>query len=325
MIKRLLLAATLATSMPSVAAIQPDAKVPILLYHTRHVEEPCGYGHNDLYALEQDLETLHAEGFTVVPVYWLVEWQLGLRRGDTLPDKPVGITLDDGWDGDFLDRTSNAPECGPHKSAYTILEEFKEKYSDELPELSPHISTFVIASREVRRLLEDGHFGDNWWAMAHHSPLMEVYNHGSDHDHTVIQEPLWEPLFEEWLPASGHGTGGEFVGKLDPRRVDNLASSRIHISYAAEYIASKIGVWPDLFAHPMGLVSNYTKNVYFPGYFNEHGTVAAFCTELAGRGARAENYMQRGQNRWCLPRITHNYSWRTPEEFLLILDGAGYD
>lgn len=312
-------------SMPVEYGLADDAKVPILLYHSRHVEEPCTYGHNDLLALAEDLETLHAEGYTVMPLYWLTEWAMGWRSGATLPKKVVGISLDDGYDSDFLDRAINIPEGCPTKSAYTIIKEFREKYEDELPDLSPHMSVFVIASREVRRLLEDGQFGDNWWAMAHHSPYMEVYNHGSDHDHTIIQEPLWEPLFEEWLPASGHGISakGEFVGKLDPVRVDNLISSRIHIAYAAEYIASRIGVWPDLFAHPMGRVSNYTRDVYLPYYFHEHGTVAAYCTEKVARGPRPENYLQRGQNRYCLPRLTHNYSWRTPEEFLAILQGSG--
>lgn len=312
----------LLVSNPASATIQPDARVPILLYHSRHVDEPCTYGHNDLLALERDLEVLHQEGFTVVPVYWLVEWALGWRRGDTLPSKPVGLTLDDGYDSDFLERTPNDHVCAPLKSAYTILREFQARYADELPELSPHASLFVIASREVRKLLEEDHFQHNWWAAAHHSPLMEVYNHGADHDHPVLEEQVWEPLMEAYLPASGHADG-DWSGKLRPDRIDTLESNRVHISYAAEYIASRIGVWPDLFAHPMGLVSTYTRDVYFPYYFHEHGTTAAFCTEVAGRGPHPRNYLTRGSDRWCLPRLTHGYSWRTQEEFISILRGVG--
>ncbi len=322
LVMAVLIAATmLITCRPVSATIQPDAKVPILLYHSRHVDEPCTYGHNDLLALEQDLEVLHQEGFTVVPVYWLVEWQLGWRRGDTLPDKPVGLTLDDGYDSDFLERTPNDHPCAPLKSAYTILKEFHERYADELPEHSPHAALFVIASREVRLLLEENHFQDNWWAAAHHSGLLEVYNHGADHDHPVLEEQVWEPLLEAHLPAAGHADG-DWSGKLRPDRIDTLEANSIHIAYAAEYIASRIGVWPDLFAHPMGRVSNYTRQVYFPNYFREHGTVAAFCTEVAGRGPQPANYLTRGADRWCLPRLTHGYSWRTPEEFLTILRGS---
>lgn len=308
---------------PAHASLAPDAKVPILLYHSRTVADPCGYGSNDLDALEQDLETLHSEGFTVVPVYWLVQWALGWRDGSTLPDKAVGITIDDGFDLDFIDRVPSAHPCAPLKSAHTILREFRERYKDELPDLSPHVSLFVIASREVRNLLDpiDQHFGDNWWAAAHADPLMEVYSHGSDHDHTVVTEKLWEPLMEVWLPAAGHADG-DWSGKLRPDRINNLGASRIHISAAAEYIADRIGAWPDLFAHPMGRVSEYTRTVYFPLYFHEHGTVAAFCTEVAGRGPNPRNYLTRGADRWCLPRLTHGYSWRTPEEFLEILRGA---
>lgn len=306
---------------PATASLPPDAKVPILLYHSRHVEEPCTYGHNDLLAMEEDLETLHAEGFTVVPVYWLVEWAMGWRRGDTLPAKAVGLTLDDGYDSDFLERTPNDHPCAPLKSAYTILQEFQERYADELPDHSPHLSTFVIASKEVRKLLEEDHFQSNWWAAAHHSPLMEVYSHGSDHDHPVIEEKLWDEGLQAWLPASGHADG-DWSGKLRPNRNSNLESNRIHIADAAQYIAEKIGAWPDLLAYPMGKVSNYTKNEYLPNYFHEHGTVAAFCTEIAGRGPSPRNYMSRSSDRWCLPRLTHGYSWRTPEEFLTILRGA---
>lgn len=321
-ISALIMAAILGT-FRTAEALPNDARVPILLYHTRTISEPCEYGSDDLVALEQDLETLHSEGFTVMPVYWLVQWSLGWRDGSTLPDKVVGITIDDGYDADYLDRTPAPGGCLPRKSARTILHEFRERYADELPDLSPHASLFVIASREVRNLLDpiDQHFGDNWWAAAHHSPLMEVYNHGADHDHTVLTEQIWEPLLDAHLPAAGNADG-DWSGKLRPDRINNLESNRVHISYAAEYIASRIGVWPDLFAHPMGRVSDYTRTVYFPHYFHEHGTVAAFCTEVAGRGPHPRNYLTRGADRWCLPRLTHGYSWRTPEEFLTILRGA---
>lgn len=309
-------------SMPVEYGLADDAKVPILLYHSRHVEEPCTYGHNNLLALEEDLEVLHQEGYSVMPLYWLVEWQRGWRSGTTLPKKVVAISLDDGYDSDFLDRTPNAHECAPLKSAYTILREFHEKYKDELPDLSPHASTFVIASRAVRSLLEENHLQSNWWAAAHHSPLMEVYNHGTSHDHPVIQEKLWDDEMEVWLPESGHDDG-IWEGKLMPERIVSLDSNRIYIRDSAQYIADKIGAWPDLFAYPMGKVSHYTKNVYLPHYFHEHGTVAAFCTERAGRGPHPLNYMTRSSDHWCLPRLTHGYSWRTPEEFLGILQGSG--
>lgn len=312
----------MAVSFPAFS-LSDDARVPILLYHSRHVEEPCTYEHNNTLAMAEDLEVLHAEGFTVVPAYWLVEWALGWRSGATLPDKPVGITLDDGFDLDFIDRAPNDHPCAPLKSAYTVLREFQDRYADELPDLSPHASLFVIASREVRTLLEDSHFNDNWWAAAHHSDLLEVYNHGADHDHTVLEEQIWEPLLEAHLPAAGHADG-DWSGKLRPDRISTLKANSVHIAYAAEYIASRIGVWPDLFAHPMGRVSEYTRRVYLPRFFIEHGTTAAFCTEVAGRGAHPRNYLQRGQDRWCLPRLTYGYSWRTPDEFLNILAGSKY-
>jgi len=51
---------------PASAGRQPDARVPILLYHSRHVDEPCTYGHNDLLARQQAIN-LHYS----TPVYWI--------------------------------------------------------------------------------------------------------------------------------------------------------------------------------------------------------------------------------------------------------------
>lgn len=327
-LKALFFTAILSVSamLPKAEALSDNSRVPILLYHSRTINAPCDYGNNDVLSLEQDLEVLHQNGFTVVPVYWLVQWMLGWRDGSTLPDKVVGITVDDGYDADFIDRTPVPADCPPQKSVNTVLKEFYERYKDELPEQSPHASLFVIASREVRNLLdpENQHFGDNWWAAAHHSQFLEVYNHSSDHDHTVIEDKIYDHLLGAWLPASAHWDG-EWKGKLRPDRTNNLESTRIHITDAAAYISKRIGVWPDLFAHPMGRYSFYAYNNYFPLYKFEHGTVAAFCTDVYGRGPWPDNYMTKKSDRWCIPRLTHGYSWRTPEEFLDILKGASYN
>ena len=278
-------------------------RVPILLYHPQFV--------GNMEALERDLETLHSNGFTVVPVYWLVEWALGRRSNVSLPAKPVGITFDDGDDGNWLKWTapaseasntrSSAPTSDLHKSGASVLREFKKNHP-ELPAYSPHVAIFIIASPKARETIST-RMSDNWWADAQNSGFAEIYNHGMDHDHTTIREQVWDEEVGAYIPVSGY-SDGNWTGTLAPRRITSYQSCKHHVESSAEYIMRKIGVWPDLFAHPMGQMSAELRN-YFQTFPAEHRTVAAFCIETIGPGAIASNYLTRQSDRWCLPRMSY--------------------
>ncbi|MCS6926338.1 MAG: hypothetical protein NZ578_10615, partial [Candidatus Binatia bacterium] len=76
-------------------------KIPVLTYHSQNI---CGntYGTNDHVALYQDLRTIHAHGYQVIPLQWVVDWLLGHRS--TLPSsRVIAITFDDGTDFDYYD------------------------------------------------------------------------------------------------------------------------------------------------------------------------------------------------------------------------------
>lgn len=294
-----------------------DAKVPVLLYHSWAIDAPCDYTNSNQAALAADLETLHQRGFTVVPVYWLVMWSDGLIDGSELPDKVVGLTFDDGHDSDWLDNTLPDHECAPIPSFRTIMEDFKKKYAEELPWYSPHAATFVIASKEARDRIHPHHMNDNWWSSAQSSDIMEIYNHSADHDHTNVIEPTYDDALGATLPAAGH-SDGEWYGQLRPDRIDNYEGSNIHVALANQFIFSKTLVGPDLFAHPLGMVSDYTLYEYFPNYRAEHLTYGAFCT-APSRGAADENYLTRNSNRYCMPRLTFGYNWTTPDGFMAVL------
>ena len=186
-------------------AVTNQSKVPVFNYHPRFLTPPCDYTGSDLRMLETDLQTLHDEGFRVVPLYWITQWLRGEKDGSELPPWIVGITLDDAFEADWRDDVFagvNPPHpcpAGYGKSAYSILRAYWDKYKDILPPGSPHASSFVIASPAARTAIDDFNvppqFGgpgnqshrDYWWAAAQNSGFMEVYNHSADHDDDTIQ------------------------------------------------------------------------------------------------------------------------------------------
>lgn len=294
---KIIAAVLVVTSVFAFSNVEPNAeKVPVFLYHAR----PAG----DVEALEQHIEFLHQEGFKLVPVYHIVMWRLGMRN---LPKGSYGITLDDGWDLNYID-------IPPKKSVHRVLEEFHDKY----PQESPHVSLFVIASRAARSLINPNYSNDNWWGAAQNSPYMEVYNHGTDHDHKTIQECIYDPLLDVDVPVAAYADG-VCQGAMNPGRINNYASNTAHITAAAKYIASRIGVWPDLFAHPMGYASDYTINEYLPNFWHEHMTTAAFCIDKA---TWEQTYVKKTSPIYCLPRFTYGHSFNDVAQAITILQGT---
>src|SRR5262249_7040009 len=96
-----------------------ELRIPVLTYHSYR----CGerYEESDHVALHDDLRTIHARGYTIVPLRWIAQWVVGARR---LPTglRPVGICFDDGTALDYRDVLH--PLFGPQKSFATILREF---------------------------------------------------------------------------------------------------------------------------------------------------------------------------------------------------------
>lgn len=304
---KLVLLAVLSGLAPTLSsALSNSGKVPILLYHSHDISG-CTYATNAIIALQQDLQTLHNAGFTVVPAYWIAEWVTGARDGSTLPAKVVGITIDDGDDLNWTDQ--NRPDCGYTPSVATVLNNFK--LANSLPWYSPHASLFVIASQVARGNI--GGLSDSWWASAQTSGIMEVYNHGTDHDHSSITSQQWDPFMSVYVPVAGYGDT-QWWGQDNYNRIDSYQEADYSIRKAAAYISGKIGLWPDLFAYPYGHASSYLVNTYFPTYASQHGTYAAFCL--------TDQYATRSSNRYCIPRFTYLSGWSSSAGFSSILSGA---
>ena len=305
-----LVAVTLGALATDVVALSNSAKVPILTYHP-HTVEGCTYETNDLIALATDLNTLHDQGFTVVPAYWIAEWVRRDRDGSTLPEKVVGLTFDDGADITWVDEVN----CGASTSAKTVLANFKAAHPS-LPWYSPHAAIFVIASQLAR-----GHIGSaagttlssSWWYAAQNSGFTEVYNHSTDHDHVSITSQEYDPFLLRYIPATGYADN-KWYGENDFTRVTNYQSADAEVKQAAAFIAGMIGVWPDLFAYPFGPTDPYLQNTYFPNYWSEHQTYAAFCGD--------NNYATRDSPVYCIPRFVFRSGWSSSAAFQNILAGA---
>ena len=288
-------------------ALRHDSAVPVLLYHSRNVGPDCSDLDTDVYALRRDLEVIRQAGFEVVPLSDIVDWYLG-KLGSALPEHVVGISVDDGFDRDWLDNIphKNTPgyPCSGLPSVRSIAE------ANQAP-----ITFFVIGARQARQAITEDWMNDNWWATADAHPLFAVENHGIDHDHSLIRRQTLDKQIHVYLPAGGFADGNWF-GLERPERIDTWWANTVHIQRSAVYIQSKTGRRPRLFAHPFGRLSGYTESVYLPQEWWIHRTDAAFCIE------GGTHYVTKSSPQYCLPRFTYGHSWRTASELADILEGS---
>jgi peptidoglycan/xylan/chitin deacetylase (PgdA/CDA1 family) len=159
-------------------------KVPVLTYHSAQVSGD-DYATNDHVALHDDLRTLHAEGFRIVPLSWVVDWVVGERPSADL-SRAVALSFDDGCSLDFVDLVH--PAWGLQRSFFGILQDFLDEFG---PAAQPHLqaTSFVIASPDTRRdlgercLVNPQWIADSWWKAASDSGLIAIENHSWDHNH----------------------------------------------------------------------------------------------------------------------------------------------
>jgi hypothetical protein len=98
--------------------------------------------------------------------------------------------------------------------------------------------------------------------------------------------------------------------------IDTLDECRCEVEQAARYIAQKVHpTLPDLCAYPYGPSSDFIKRQYFPGFMEQHRTLAAF-------GANG-GFLTKDSFRWNLPRLVFGalppVGWRTVAELREVL------
>lgn len=271
-------------------------KAAILTYHSQNISGN-DTSNNDHKALSADLQALHAAGYRFVSVRSLLDslFNDDLPDPDQRTDKPVVcLTFDDGCDFDV--RSLEFADFGVQPGFLSIMEDFIQQHGEDAqPDL--HATSFVIASPDARQIIDQGslfgqgHMSDDWWRAATNHPLLDIGNHGWDHNHPDL--------------ADEHYARGGF------RVVETLEHCRQQVIQAGKYIQGITGHWPQLFAYPFGESSDYIRDEFFPKYGAEHHSLAALGTRAGLVSAHS--------NRWDLPRFVCGRDWSTPAELLATL------
>lgn len=261
----------------------------ILTYHSQNIGGPEAHV-NDHVALRDDLLQLTENGYQIVSLSRMLD----LLESGELADKReplLALTFDDGCDFDVRD--IDYPGAGLQRSFLGIMQDFQARFGGKAqPGL--HATTFVIASQEARAVIDatslfgKGWMSDSWWADAAASDLLDIGNHGWDHNHVDI-----EP---------GDKSRGGFT------RIDTDIDCRLQVEQAAAAIKATAGVWPNVFAYPFGESSTYIRERYFPGRQEQHGCRAALGTD--------PGYISLDSDRWNLPRYVCGRDWRSSGQLI---------
>lgn len=277
----------------------PQTRIPVLTWHGYNVFGNT-YESNDLIAFADDLQTIDDAGFAVVPLVDVARWV----RGDLI-DLPrcgrpvVALSCDDGTDYDWHNLAH--PEFGPQQSFAHSMREFQAERVGAQPTLS--MTSFVIASPSARAQIDvgamnaQGALNDHWWHAANDSALLTIESHGWDHNHATVA-----PVVQRNQHA------GNFFA------IDTFAECDIHVRASSQFIESKSGRRPELFAYPWTQASDYLRREYMPQYAQTHGVIAAF-------GGQSD-YLTSDSDPWYLPRFVFGPDWKSAEGLRKILRGA---
>lgn len=269
----------------------PPFRIPVLTYHSMNIGGHS-YESNDLVAFAADLNLISDKGIRVCP---LIDVVRALLTDDLAKlGRCVAITFDDGSNFDFLDLPH--PTWGIQPSMFTIIRDMAR--AGRQPTLEA--TSFVVVSPRAREELDRGcmigrqWWTDEWWSSAEASGRLRIENHSWDHNHECVSAAV---------SAAPRGT-------FDLRTHDDAQSE---IAVANNYLCSRRGRrGPTLFAYPYGRANEFLAEEYFPRGEEVHGVKAAFTT--------AGGPVERGVDRWRIPRFVFGWHWKSIREFEEILD-----
>jgi hypothetical protein len=285
--------------MQASSLTRPQARIPVLTWHGYNVFGNT-YETNDLIAFAEDLQTIHDAGFAVVPLLEAARWVRGERTDFLHCGRPVvALSCDDGTDYDWNDMLH--PEFGSQKSFASRMRDFQARHGVAQTTLT--MASFVIASPAARAQIDrgamngQGALNDDWWRAANESRLITIESHGWDHNH-----PSVSPVVQR-----DQRTGDFFA-------IDTFAECDMHVRAAAQFIESRSGRKPVLFAYPWTQASDYLRREFMPKYAEVNGITAAF-------GGQSD-YLTKDSDRWYLPRFVFGPDWKSADGLRAILWGA---
>ncbi len=266
-------------------------RVPVLTYHAMNIAGN-DYADNDHVALAEDLRTLHRLGLRIVPLAHVVDALLGVVPESTV-DGAVAISFDDGSWFDWHDL--DHPAHGWQRGMARILRDFSAQAA-----APAHATSFVIVSPAARATLDQtcmigrGWWDDEWWRAAIDQGSLAIESHSWDHNHATLPQT-----------AQREQRKGTFTS------IETYADADAQIRQASDWLDAHCATRTSLFAYPYGESNDYLVREYLPDFQHEHRLRAAFAT--------AAQPVERGANRWLLPRLVCGQHWTSSEGFADLL------
>lgn len=196
-------------------------QVPILMYH--HVAQE-GEGSDIISAarLEEHMKALLDAGYTAVTFAELRAW---VEQGDPLPERPVVITFDDGYESNYTLAYPILKKYGMKATIFVVgVSVGKDTYKDTGISMFPHFS--LAQAQEMER-----------------SGVITIGSHGYDIHQAAGRDP--EPIRQGALQLEGESDWvyADFL-KEDCRKMEQL-----------------LGKQPGILAYPYGRYSELSENV----------------------------------------------------------------
>ena len=199
---------------PADATADNAVELPVVMYH--HVLESGNFGDYVISAqeLDSDLSYLSQKGYHAVLMKDLIDY---VNQGTPLPEKPVLITFDDGYESNYRYAFPLLEKYGM-KAVISIIGYWSEIYSSETHK---HINYSHLTWDEMRELQQSG--------------IVEIQNH------TYNLHSL------EKRKGTKMQQGETFDHYSDLLKQD--------LGKAQELIYQATGVYPSTFTYPFGYVS----------------------------------------------------------------------
>lgn len=196
--------------------------VPILLYH--HITEQVQSGAVSTARFAEQIQTLAQAGYTAVSFQQLMDY---VQQGTPLPEKPIVITFDDGYESNLSLAAPILQEYGMSATIFTIgVSIGKDTYKDTGAAMIPH-----FALEEAK----------DW------SGVIWIESHGYDVHEVVGRDP--EPIRQGVLQKEEESEEAYRVFlTADCGKMDAL-------------FQETYGRTPEVFAYPYGMFSDLTDEI----------------------------------------------------------------
>lgn len=265
-------------SQPPVAGVEDyTADVPVLLYHSI-VEEPGSYLEVSPEAFGEQMRFLAENGYHAVTTQDLIDY---VYHGGALPDKPVFISFDDGYQNNYDYAWPILEEHGLKATIYAIgVSVGHDRYKDTQFEMTPH-----FGFEQARQMVESG--------------VIDVQSHTYD--------------MHQWAPfESGDGIR-ETIVPLEGEGYDDYAAALNGDVTAYNQIADReLGYEFTSLAFPGGSYTTLTEVLV-----HQAGIPVTMSTRTDSRNVLVRGLPQSlyALSRWCVTEET------TQAELLEILNG----